>query len=107
MPLPKKLYNLPGQSFTEVLLDNIYTEPTAEEDQRLERPVSLAIEDSKALKGKRVHQLPKEDLIKLVGVLMNECSIYSQSSLWDLLDQRREAQEDRLEEFDVDSSGPY
>ena len=75
-----------------------------QEPKRLDRPVSLAIEDSKALNSKTVHQLSKEDLIKLVGVLMNESSIYSQEGLWDLLDQRRESQEDRLEEYSIDDN---
>lgn len=87
---------------TVISLDNVGTTPTPN-TERLDRSVSSAVEDAAALMNQDVRELNREDLIRLAGVLMNECSIYSQESLWEMLEQRREAQEDRLEEWGNDS----
>ena len=100
-------HKLPGEDITQVLLDDIPSKVTTQKDQRLDRPVSYAIEDSRALINKEVNGLDKEDLIRLIGVLMNECNLYSQKQLWEMLEERREAQEYRLEEFSIDSSENY
>ena len=89
---------------TVISLDTVGTTP-ASNSERLDRPVSSAVEDAAALINQDVRELNREDLIRLAGVLMNECSIYSQESLWEMLEQRREAQEDRLEEWGNESAG--